>query len=190
MTQPSLSMSRMRAIAAVLALVVIQSCAQAADDSVGDLRPSPGRVGSGEERLGGCCGPVNLPADFIGEWQVHGAQLNIESLESGSLVHNVQGCAPESAPCVEKARLRFALEDDALLAEVTDVRYYVGDTEVPQAAVENPINVDDSFILEFIIPGLLRRTIIHGFSAFEGGNQFWCGDPEELVDEFQRFCGA
>ena len=179
----------MRTIAAVLALVITQSCDQASDDSVGD--PSPAQAASdGEERLGGCCGPVDLPADFIGVWQVHGAQLNIESLESGSLVHNVQGCGPGSAPCIEKANLRFTLKDDALLAEVADVRYYVGDTEVPKAAVEDPVNVDDSFILEFIIPGLLRRTIIHGFSAFEGGNQFWCGDPEELVDEFQRFCGA
>ena len=72
---------------------------------------------------------------------------------------------------------------------VTTVSYANGSgASIPNPNPASSTTVGDSMELVLVAPGLLKRTALHGFSGWQGGNPYWCGPGISQSDE--KLCGA
>ncbi|WP_214324762.1 YncE family protein [Nonomuraea sediminis] len=112
---------------------------------------------------------------FIGEWHVHGSELEIRPDLSGLMIFNAGPCSPNrlEVGCSGHVSISFTLEPSGLVGKVTSVVYkdpagkvihdFVGGDDLPEPG--------DTFTLERVDTGVLRR--IQPTAGL--GNPYFCG---------------
>jgi hypothetical protein len=93
--------------------------------------------------------------------------------------------------CGETDQLTATPSSDGtiLTLVVTAVSYANGSgASVPNPNPASSTAVGDSMRLVLQAPGLLKRTELHGFSGWQGGNPYWCGPG--ISQSNTKLCGA
>jgi hypothetical protein len=117
----------------------------------------------------------------VGHWNVHGATLDIAA--TTAVIHAMSGpCQPPAqGMCGETDHMTASLSGDGKTLTLV----------VTSVAPGNPGSstaVGDSMQLVLQAPGLLKRTAVHGFPGWQGGNPYWCG--EGVSQSNAKLCGA
>ena len=93
--------------------------------------------------------------------------------------------------CAETDQLTASPAGDGktLTLVVTSITYANGSAaSVPNPNPASSTAVGDSMQLVLQAPGLLKRTALHGFPGWQGGNPYWCGPG--ISQSNAKLCGA
>lgn len=135
--------------------------------------------------------PTAASASFAGTWHVHGATLDITDTTATMVVSEGPCGSDPTRSCSETDAMSVSPSGDGM--QVTLVVTAVNYTDNTGASVPNPTGgaptaVGDSMQLVFQAPGLLKRTALHGFPGWVGGNPYWCGP--DISQSNVHLCGA
>ena len=135
---------------------------------------------------------VAASAGFVGQWHVHGSTLDIAATSATMVVTHGMGQCSLGAHhvCSETDALAVLSGDNAHLTLGVTAVNYTDNTgaSVPNPAADSSTAVGDSMQLLLQAPGLLRRTVLHGFPGMSGGNPYWCGPG--ISQSNLKLCGA
>jgi hypothetical protein len=132
-------------------------------------------------------GTATASAAFVGNWHVHGADLDITPT-TATIAERAYPCSVESQRlCRETVTFTVVSGDDKQLTLQVTAASYTDDTGASVPEPDLPA-IGDSTRLDWQAPGLLKTTILHGFPGWAGGNPYWCGAGISQAN--QKLCGA
>ena len=113
---------------------------------------------------------------------MHGATLDIAPTTAVLVA--------SSGPCNAPAQGICAETDQLTASPASDGKTYANGSaaSVPNPNPASSTAVGDSMQLVLQAPGLLKRTALHGFPGWQGGNPYWCGPG--ISQSNAKLCGA
>jgi len=179
------------AVAMMLAACGSHPSATSTPTSTSATSPSAAPSSPAGPRPGPTSGPAGNPNNLVGRWHVHGASLDIAPTTAVLVASSGPCNAPAQGMCAETDQLTASPAGDGktLTLVVTSITYANGSgASVPNPNPASSTAVGDSMQLVLQAPGLLKRTALHGFPGWQGGNPYWCGPG--ISQSNAKLCGA
>jgi hypothetical protein len=138
--------------------------------------------------------PQSYQGNFVGQWYVHGALLDVQSEQAGVFTDTYVAC---NGKCITRYKLSLSRApsfDHRLVAVVREIRFVDPksdrDVKPPIRSRSDPSQAASKigrpfFTLSFVTPRLLLSTV-RSFDNF--GNPYWCS--RHLPGRLGYACGA